>query len=83
MELGVELLKDFLREAKLAELSKDVFQEGLLLCTHLITSDLDKHGLSLPEVTTRSLAEQKGEVGADPALSRFAEVHYVLEDEPS
>ena len=83
VELRVELLKDFLRKTKLAELGKDVFQEGLLLCAHLIASDLDKHGLSLPEVTPSSLAEQKGEVGADPALGRFAEVHYVLEDEPS
>ena len=47
VELFVELLPDLFGEAKLAELSEDGPQEALLVSAHLVSSDLDQHGLSL------------------------------------
>ena len=59
VELGVELVPDFLGEAKLAQLGEDSPQEVLLVYGQVVLCDLEQHWLRLTEVAPSCLTEEK------------------------
>ena len=81
MELGVELLPELLDEAKFAELGENRSQEILLVDSQVIFCNLQKHRLSLAEVTPCYLAKQEGQKCADAPLGWLSKLSHIFEDE--
>ena len=70
MELGVELLPNFLHKAELAKLGEDRAQEVLLVDREVVLRDLEQHGLGLSEIATGYLAEQERKEEQERAQQR-------------